>query len=102
MDDDRPVRDSDSSYAYPQQKLVSKVATARRSPRPPTGRRRRCFAPMPHWGVAAQQGPSRRGSYADLPPRRSSGRIQDLTEQLLELATSKSAAARRPDPKRAS
>lgn len=91
-----------TNYFYPQQKLLSKVRNGAKvtktydRPRTPMSR------VETHQGVPAEHKAALAEQYADLNPAAIQRQIQGLATQLLALATSKGAASRRPDPKRAS
>ncbi len=91
-----------TNYFYPQQKLVSKVRNGAKVTKTYDRPRTPMFRADAHQAVAAEHKIGLAEQYADLNPAAIQRQIQGLTAQLLALATSKGAAGRRPDPKRAS
>jgi hypothetical protein len=91
-----------TNFFYPQQKLASKVRTGAKVTKTYDRPRTPMFRADAHQGVAAQDKLGLAERYADLNPAAIQRQIQGLTAQLLAVATSKGAAARRPDPTRAS
>jgi len=91
-----------TNYFYAQQKLVSKVRNGAKVTKTYDRPRTPMFRADAHQAVADADKVRLAQHYADLNPAAIQRQIQGLTAQLLALATSKGAAARRPDPKRAS
>ena len=89
-------------YIYPQQKLVSKVGNGAKVTkiydRPQTLMSRL----NGHYAAATEPKVALAAAYSNLNPASIQWKNQGLTAELLALATSKGAAARRPNPKRAS
>ena len=91
-----------TNYFYPQQKLVSKVRNGAKVKKTYDRPQTPMLRANAHKAVADTDKTRLAEQYADLNPAAIQRQIQALTAQLLAAATSKGAAGRRPDLKRAS